>query len=253
MRDLAGISGREMSRRAKISQPKVSRIDRGQALPSKPEAEKWLDECRADDATRERVLALLEAALGETRPWRDLLEGKDHLQGEVAQRNGEARLVRNFQPTVIPGLLQTAEYARAILSMGRTDVPSALQKRLENQQILHDEGRRFEFVLAEHVLHWAPGRRALAGQMDRLASLATLGTVEIAILPEEAIGVVPWHNFVIREPADGSPTYVTTELIHGPQNIQDEESVAIYTAVWDRLWKAGAVGDEAVEIIRRAA
>jgi transcriptional regulator with XRE-family HTH domain len=252
LRDLAGISGREMARRTGVSQPTMSRIGHGVAVPSVPVAQQWLDECAADADTRERVLALVEAALGETRAWRDLLDEQEHLQDVARERNAAARLVRNFQPTVIPGLLQTAEYARRILAMGRTDSPAALAARLDRQQVLHEPGRRFEFLLAEQLLHWSPGPGALTGQMDRLASLATLEQVALAIVPADAAVGVAWHNFVIREPADGGPVYVTTELVHGAQEISDPESVGIYVALWERLWKASVVDEDAVALIRGA-
>lgn len=254
LRDLAGLSGRELSRRTGISQPKISRIDHGQALPSLPEAERWLAECGAATDVHLRVIALVESALGETRPWGDLLDGHEHLQEMVRERDTAAAVVRNFQPTVIPGLLQTGEYARRILALGRTDVAAALAARLDRQQVLHEPGRRFEFVIAEHVLQWSPGPGPAmppGPQLDRLVSLAALESVELAVLPRDAAPVLPWHNFVIREPAGGGPAYVTTELVHGAQEITDPASVAVYRSTWARLWDAAAVGRDAIELISR--
>lgn len=253
LRELAGLSGREIARRTGVSQPVVSRIDRGLALPAMPVVVRWLTECGADDDTQVRVLALAEWAHGETRPWKDLIEGRAHLQDDARDRNDASRVVRNFQPTIIPGLLQTAEYARAILSLGRTDVAQAVAARISRQEVLHQPGRRFQFLIGEHALSWSPGRRALAGQLDRIVSLVTLESVDVAILRGDTAPVIPWHNFVLREPADGSPVYVTTELFHGAQEILAADSVAIYTDAWDRLWKDAVHGDEAVELLRRLA
>lgn len=252
LRDLRSISGREMGRRLGISQPTMSRIDRGLALPAMAAVERWLDETGADADTADRVRALAEAAHGETRPWADLLTDRTHLQDQPHRRNADAVLVRNFQPTVIPGLLQTAAYARRILELGRTDVASALAARLRNQQVLHEAGRRFEFLLAEHVLGWSPGPGALPGQMDHLASLPTLGTVEIAIVPATAPVGIAWHNFVWRRPADGDSPSVSTELVHGAQEISEPASVAVYEQLWERL-RAAAVGGEAATAMIRAA
>lgn len=252
LRELAGLSGRELAQATSLSQAKISRIERGDALPTLPEAKQWLERCGADAETRDRVLALAESALSETRPWGVLLLDRAHLQDEVRERNAAAARVRNFQPTVIPGLLQTAEYARRILTLGRSDVGAALTVRLEAQQVLQESGRRFEFVIAEHVLRWEPGPGVRAAQLDRLTSLATLGSVDLAVLPAAAaVGVVPWHNFVIREPADGGPVYVTTELFHGAQEIVDPESVAVYLEAWRRLRESAVVGDDAIAMIRR--
>jgi transcriptional regulator with XRE-family HTH domain len=255
LRDLAGMSGRDMARRTGVSQPTMSRIDRGMALPSMQVVRTWLDACDADADTRQRVLALAEAAHGETRPWRSLLNEELHLQTQAQQRDAAAALIRNFQPTVLPGLLQTAAYAQAILALGRSkDVAAAVATRLERQKVLHEPGRRFQFLLAEHVLRWPPAPGALAGQADRLLALVTAPSVEIAILPDTvSAGVVPWHNFVLREPAGGGPVTVSTELVLGAQDdITDPESVGVFEQLWERLWAAAAHGGEAVELIRQS-
>lgn len=238
--DLAGVSGREMARRTGTAQPTLSRMTRGEAPVRLPVARRWLDECGADDETRARVLALAETALAETRPWRDLFAEEGHLQSQVRDLDLAARLVRNFAPTVLPGLLQTAAYAAGVLRMGRTtDVPAAVAARLQRQDVLHQPDRRFEFVLTERVLGWGPVAGALAGQADRLRSLATLDNVELRVLSDGAsLDVVAWHNFVIRYPADGSPAAVAAELQHGAQHVTDAESVAIYESVWRHLWEA---------------
>ncbi len=62
--------------------------------------------------------------------------------------------------------------------------------------------------------------------------------------------VAPWHNFVIWEPADDEP-YVTTELFHGEQQILDADGVKLYRDLWDRMWSAALVGQDAVDLIRK--
>lgn len=254
LRDLAGMSGREMARRTGVSQPTMSRIDRGMALPSMQVVRTWIDACGAAADTRDRVLALAEAAHGETRPWRSLFSEELHLQSQPQERDIAAALIRNFQPTVLPGLLQTAAYAQAILGLGRSkDVAAAVATRLQRQQVLHEPGRRFEFLLSEHVLRWPPAAGALAGQADRLLALATAPSVEIAVLPDTvSAGVVPWHNFVLREPAGGGPVTVSTELVLGAQDdITDPESVGVFDDLWNRMWSVAAHGREAAELIRK--
>lgn len=253
LRDLAGLSGREMGRRIGVSQPMMSRIGRGLTLPSLPVVRAWLEECTADPDVVARIVALTEDAHGEIRPWGALYADTSQLQGGVGARDADASLIRNFQPTVLPGLLQTAGYAQAVLGLGRSpDVSAAVRARLERQSLLYEGGRRFEFVIAEHVLRWPPAPGALQGQADRLASVSTLPSVEIRVLPDTvSAGVVPWHNFVLRSATDGVVT-ASAELMFGAQDDAGAgEMVALYEQTWSRLWDAAAQGEAALELIRR--
>lgn len=254
LRDLAGLSGREMGRRIGLSQSQVSRIDRGVALPSLATVRSWLDQTRASVDDRERVLGLVEAAHGETRPWSSLFASAAHLQALTGERDRSALLIRNYQPTILPGLLQTAAYARAALRMGRTtDIPAAVAARMERQQVLHEPGRRFEFVIAERLLTWDPGDGALAGQEARLLSLASEPTIDIRVLPDATNpGVLAWHNFVLRTDGSGVVT-ASAELVHGSIDDSSEpERVAAFDELWTRLWDAAVQGDAAIARIRGA-
>lgn len=262
VRDRAGLSARALGRTLtaegfKASQGTMSRIEQGRVLPSIPMVRAWLGACGADEAARERIGELAEAAHGETRPWRELLREDRHLQDTARDREQDSVRVRNFQPTIVPGLLQTPEYATHLMPLadvtGATDIDAAVAHRLQRQQALHDKERQFRFVMTEQVLRWAPGPRSiLAAQLDRITSLAALGSVDVAVVPVDSSVLVPWHNFVIWEPAVDDP-FVTTELVHGEQELHDVEQVALYEQLWERMWKAAAVGDEAVELIRRLA
>lgn len=256
LRAMAGVSGRTLAKRLGVSQGTTWRIENAATLPTREQAEAWLRECGADPARTARVLAMLDAEYRESPSWSRRLAGRSHLQGEAAGRERGSAVVRNFQPTIVPGLLQTAEYARHVLPiadvMNATDHAAALTARLDRQSVLHEEGRRFEFLLGERALRWAPGPGVMAAQLDRIASLATLEAVEVGVLPDAAPGVVPWHNFVMQFPADGSPPYVTAELISAPMTVTGPD-VQLFDELWQRMWSAAVVGDDAVEMIRRMA
>jgi len=242
-----------MARRLDVSQPTISRIDRGETLPSMPRVRAWLDACEVHGAERRQLLELAEAAHGETRPWRELLhDDVTHLQHEAQRRERDAVAVSNYQPTVVPGLLQTPEYARAVLELGRSrDVDAGVATRIERQQLLHEESHRFHFVIAEHVLRWPLGGVDVsAAQRDRVLSIARLPTVDLAVLPGAAAVALGWHNFILWTPVEGDP-YVTTELTHGAQEIHDPNDVALYQQLWARLRAAAVTGDDAVELLKR--
>lgn len=256
-RSMAGISGRAMAKQLGLTQGTVWRIDNGETLPKRMHVEAWLMACGVDVETRDRVLNLLGVAHREAPSWSRRLADASHLQAQAAERERGSRLVRNFQPTLLPGLLQTPDYANAAMSLadltGDVDLPRALAARLERQAILHEEGRRFEFVIAESAVRWAPKPGVLAGQLDRLLVLAGLASVDLAILPATAAsGAVPWHNFVLHVPTDDRSPYVTIELSHEQVQVRDGADVGIYQVLWERLHDAAATGGAAVDVIRTA-
>ncbi|SRR6266704_301787 len=257
-RDRAGLSGRGLGAALDSNQGKVWRVESGTQLPSVPLVKAWLTACGMSEISPEwqRIVDLAEAAHGETRPWGDLLVGVSHLQGVARQREIEAGRVRNFQPTVVPGLLQTPEYAARIIPLadvtGGTDHAATLAARLERQQILYEEGHAFEFLLVEAALRWSVAIGDVApAQLDRIVSLSRLPSVTVGVVPSGGDAVVPWHNFVIWESADDEP-YVTTELFHGEQRIADTAPVQLYRALWERMWDSAATADDARELIRSA-
>lgn len=256
-RTLSGISQREIAAALKISQSLVSRAERGTRLLSRPDTNAWLHAARADDDVRRRVLALTEAAHTETRTWAEVLSTQHHLQELSRTRNAAAAVMFDFQPTVIPGLLQTADYARHVIPLADVtsgvDHAAALAARIARQGVLREPGRRFQFLVTERLLHWEPASGVLGPQLAQLIAVAGLPSVELAVLPERYSGALPWHNFVLREPADGSPTYVAVEAVHGEQLVADPASVAVYRALWQRMWESALVGGAATDRIRAAA
>lgn len=254
LRAMAGVSGRALGERIGVSQGTVWRIEHAQALPTRQQAQAWLDACATDSERMARVLRMLEDAYREAPTWTRTLAGRTHMQGEIAARENASASVRNFQPTIVPGLLQTAEYARLLVPLvdrtGEVDVEEHVAKRLERQAMLGAEGRQFGFLLGERALRWSPGPGVMAAQLEKLAAAVERPAVTFGVIPDTA-PVVPWHNFVIHEPTDGQPVYVTTETVHGELAVREPADVAIYLKLWDQLRRSAVLGAAAVEWIRR--
>jgi transcriptional regulator with XRE-family HTH domain len=257
LRRLAGRSGRALAGMLSISQSTISRVESGKALLSRDEVSAWADATGADQEIRARLLALVDAALREDASWRGKLgEGRTHLQDEIRGREAEARIVRNFQPTVVPGLLQTPEYAHYVIP--RADIENVMDRaaaaaaRLQRQQSLFNGERQFEFLIGEAALHW-PGSapELLAAQLDRIVTLAPLQAVACAVLPlGEPVDTVPWNNFVIYE---GDEPFVSVELVHRPETVTDPRQVDLYRRLYDQMWQRAATGADAVALIQRVA
>src|SRR5215475_3319145 len=193
-----------------ISQSKVSRIESGAVVPSVPQVAAWVDAIGGSAETRARLTALTEAAFAEVQAWRTVIPDRAGLQSQIQQHEASARLVQVFQPFLVPGLLQTAEYARRVfgffhLPAEEGDLSRAVAGRLDRQLALYEEDRQFEFLITEAALRWRPGPHAvLRAQLDRIASLATLSNLSIGLIPSDVeASTVLTPGFDILRDQDG--------------------------------------------------
>jgi transcriptional regulator with XRE-family HTH domain len=162
LRQGAGLSGDALANRTGWSQAKVSRIERGKTLPSRQDIDLWVAHTGASRQVGAELLELLETTVTSATAWRTLHRlGLRHRQVEIAERERQASAIHVFQPTMVPGLLQTAEYAKRVMEQGnpsaQQDIAEAVEARLERQRILYDESRQFEFLITEGALRWRPG------------------------------------------------------------------------------------------------
>ena len=109
--------------------------------------------------------------------------------------------------TTVPGLFQTAEYARARFEEAvrvhglPSDVEEAVRARLRRQDVLYRPDKRFRFVVTEAALRFrlCPDEAMLA-QLERLVALSAMRNVELGIVGFDAKYVVsPRHGFWIHD------------------------------------------------------
>lgn len=259
VRVLAGLSGRQIAQATGLSQPTVSRIERGESVPSLRELIAWADAAEVGKDRRALLLGLGEAAVNEVTTLRARLSnGLAAIQEDVRSLEATARTLRNFQPGIIPGLLQTAAYARRILSFAvdAPDVGPALTARLGRQEILHEPGRAFEFLLTEAALRYRPGpREVLTAQLDHLAAVATSETISLGVIPAEAeMHAITRCGFIIYEDRiDGLPPFAIAETPHASVYANDPADVEVYRDQLAAFRQSAVYGAGALEIVRRIA
>ena len=264
VRRSAGLSGRRMADILGVKQAQLYRYDKAVTTPSLPKVRTWLDACReaapeaVNDEDRARILELAEAAHVEPKTWKEFQDAGVTSTQHIAARQDEDSVEQwSAQNVILPGLLQTPEYA--VAAVARADLHAQFNhaeqvaKRLARQALLFEPGRTWHFVVAERLLRWSPGSSALLSlQRDRLVSLAALESVEVAVLPEdtrlEPSGLW-WGPFTIIQPREGK-RYVDVEDTTGGRTVDDADQVSSYVLTWERLWAAALHGDAAVEMIR---
>jgi hypothetical protein len=177
------------------------------------------------------------------------------LQEDVAALEASSGLLRYYHPTLVPGLVQTAGYAKAVYEAmhpeGRADISGAIAARMNRQAILYDEAKRIELVIGEAALRWwFPPAATMPGQLDRLAQVAALPNVVVGILP---FGPTPtWrsHHFTLYDQRPGGPL-VHIELLAGGRNFRDPDDVARYAQAFERLHDAAVTGEDVQRLLKR--
>jgi transcriptional regulator with XRE-family HTH domain len=150
----AGLSARALASAAGWHFTKVSKLEHGTRPPSAADIRTWCRCCAAQDQVTDLIATArsIDAMYSEWQ--RQMRAGLKHFhQSWVPQHDDQTQAYRIYETTVIPGLLNTASYAAAIIGFwaGLMDLPAdidaAVAMRLERQKILYRRDRRFEFVL----------------------------------------------------------------------------------------------------------
>lgn len=245
-----------------LSQPKVSRLETARQVPSQAIAEAWADAAGADSETRARLLEWTELALTDTTPIAGAqVQPVAAIQEEIGGSERAASVVRAHVP-IVPGLLQTAEYTRRLFEMQADlqpaafpDVAAGRAAWARRQQVLFEPGRRYQYVLPESALRFRPGPddspRMMLAQLGHLASLSTLDTVRLGIIPwRRALRSCPMHGFtILGEPGVDPDTFVTIYTTTQNLSIRDEAQIATYRELFDRLCADAVFDDEARALI----
>jgi transcriptional regulator with XRE-family HTH domain len=233
----------------------VSKLENGRQTPTPEDLRLWAEAVGRPEVYDE-LLARLRGFESHIRSWRrQLAAGHRAVQDTHLSAHGEASLFRGWETSMIFGILQTPDYARAILTRyaelqrSPKDTEAAVNSRMQRQQALYDPSKRF------HLLLWEPALRALvcppsvlAAQLDRLAGTVGLETVELGVIPLSAsVKIPPSTAFWLYDDRQ-----VIVENWHAELWIDDRPSVDTYLRTWRTLRESAVYGADAQNAISRA-
>ena len=187
---------------------KIVRIETGAVRVSATDLRALLDLYHVQDPDEVDTLLALARGARERPAQGQYGDAASSRLVEFIELEAAASSTRHFQPLMVPGLLQTKEYARVILeqlNQGRglnsTDIDARVEVRMKRQKLLErDNAPELFFVLDEAVTRrLVGGRQVMRRQLDRLIDLAGRDHITIEILPFGA-GAYPALNgsFVIH-------------------------------------------------------
>jgi transcriptional regulator with XRE-family HTH domain len=231
----------------------ISKYETGKILPPVATVERLANVLGADSGQRRALIDAATAAHTEVHAWRALQTPSfRRRQDEIRQIEAQATEICVFQPSIVPGLIQTPQYCEALLKLDRIrpveDLTEAISSRMERQAALYDESKRFAFVLTEGALRWRIGSPSVhAMQLHHLAGLAQLPNVSVGIIPMLAeVGARQTNMFAIFDVSAVVIETMTAEL-----TLREEQLIAFYARVFNTLSDHAVFDDDARAILDR--
>jgi transcriptional regulator with XRE-family HTH domain len=254
LRSAAGLNGRQFAESLSWPPSKVSKLENGKQTPTDDDIRAWTRATDREDET-ESLLASRRTLELQHAEWRRQFRiGLKHHQQEIVDLDAKTRLFRAFESTFVPGLLQTAEYARFRFAESITvfrppnDINEAVAVRMRRQDILYRPDKRFHFVLTEAALRYQLcSPEAMLGQLDRLVSVSALPNVTFGIIGfEKAYVVAPAHGFWILD-----SDRVMVETFSAELNLAQPHELDLYGGIFNSLAAVATYGRGARAIINR--
>jgi transcriptional regulator with XRE-family HTH domain len=254
----AGLSQDEVAEYLDASTNKIIRIENAQSSIGMSDLRQLMVLYKVNAETRDRLLELGRNARkrgGWSSAYRDLLPGP------YIQLEDEASLVRNYQASIMPGLLQTSEYMRAMVltsnwAVTPEEVDRRVAVRMKRQERLQGENPlTLNALIDEAALRRRAGRSGvMRAQLERLIEASQLTNVTVRVLSYDA-GLYPavGNPFVILtfpDPID--PDVVLCENRVGERYFHDAQEVAGFHADFQRMSEVSLDEDDSITLIKTA-
>ncbi|PXY33538.1 transcriptional regulator [Prauserella coralliicola] len=250
LRDAAGLNGKEFAELLGWNAPKVSKIEKGRQTASAEDLEAWVAALQLSTDVADELRAELADLQDEYVSWKDRLRaGNRAVQEEAIEREAAAKVIRAVDVGVVPGLVQTADYARHVLLAvanlhgSKRDITEGVRARMRRQQVLYEPGKTIEILLAySALLHPPAPPEVMVGQLHRLIATIGVPNVRFGLLrPHVRLPYPLTHGYWIVD------ELVMVEQVHGETIVYDPDEVATYNRLTDMLWSSAitAEGDEA--------
>ncbi len=251
----AGLTGRGLAQLAGWDRTKVSKIEHGRTMPTPADIRVWCKQTNAVDQAAD-LIASLRAVEGMFVEWRRIeRSGLKRAQEVVAPLFERTRRFRAYDSWLVPGLLQTTAYTKAILAATATrrglpdDVDGAVEVRMNRQHVLVEGDHTFAILIEAAVLYnGIGGARTMAEQLRHLLTVSKW--------PSVSLGVIPFQPDRALRPVEGFWIFdddrVNVELISGWLTLTQPKEIAMYTQVFESLSAMAVYGAEARALVTSA-
>jgi len=250
LRLASGKEAKAVARSALMSPSKLSKIENAKLAAGAADVERILTAIGVSDEVKVEYTEAARASATEATAWRLLKRiGVDKGQQVAKALEAQMSTLRLFQPALVPGLLQTPEYIRAILqrhNLSKDALTRTINGRLERQAVLYDNKKSLRFIITEPALRWRiVPPQMMAAQLDRIVSISRLSHVDIRVVPLRVQQRdIANHAFVIRD-----DRMVTIETVHAEVVVTDPRDVELYVEKFEGFERTALSGERMWSLI----
>jgi transcriptional regulator with XRE-family HTH domain len=256
-REAAGLTIDQVAERLECSASKISRLETGQTGSSPRDVRDILAIYGVGESELE---SLLEVAR-ETRQRGWWQPYGSVLTSAFIGFEAEAKLIRSYEAQCVPGLLQTEEYARALITATGEESPEQIDNRVRlrmvrHELITHDDPVEFWCVLDEAaLLRPVGGRRVMQRQLESLATMAELPNVRLQVLPLDigAHAGMDGSFVLLSFPHESDPDTVYVTIATGGVFQEKADELSRYATIFDRLQEAALPPEESAALVNQMA
>jgi transcriptional regulator with XRE-family HTH domain len=252
----AGLTGRALAALCGWHEAKVSRIEHARTAPSAADIRVWCQQCGAVGEIDD-LLASLRSVEDMFVEWRRMERtGLKRAQEAVLPLWERTRIFRAYSGWLIPGVVQTPAYTRAILRAIATrrglpnDTDEAADVRADRLRLLREGDHRFFVVIEESLLRTViGGADVMAGQLGHLITVASLPSVSLGVIPMglERDVIWPVEDFWVFDERQ-----VNVELVSGWLTLTQPREIAMYAKAFSDLSDLAVRGAKARALITKA-
>jgi transcriptional regulator with XRE-family HTH domain len=253
LRKSRGLTGKDLAEKTGLSAAAISKFENGLLRPTEKFTESVI---KALDLSSSETYALRELSNfvnSQFARWTLSQNQVTTNQVNIGIREKNSKTIRSYFNQVIPGLLQSEDYMRAVFQSlvqpDQENLNRVVKSRVKRQNILNSKRISLTFVLGEGALRTSFGSKSiLKGQLKHLIEI-------IETRPSTAIRVLPWQRVLNRFIIDSFVIYdertVNIEVLKGELDLWTEDDVTYYVDTMNYLVSSSLSPAASKEFIKK--
>ncbi|WFB06661.1 helix-turn-helix domain-containing protein [Streptomyces sp. LX-29] len=259
LREKAGLSYEQAGRALDVTHATIRRMEKAEVGLKIPYVEKLLSTYGVTDPEEFDSFVTLAREANQPGWWHRFRDVLPEWFSAFVSLESEANLIRAYEPHYVPGLLQTAEYARAVLRAGMPtaadeEIERVVALRVERQALLTRPNPPLLWVVMDETVLRRPiggSSEIMRGQLTRLLEASELPSVRLQIMPFAAgphpAMYGPFHVF--RFPIPELPDIAYAENLIGASYIDQRDDVSVFREALDRMCAQAAPAQNTQDIL----